>query len=82
MSETLIRYDKESDVLYISFHDPPLAADFSNRVGDFLFRTKDGDPIGVTIMNFTHYEGVIKLLIEHLPQLKTQNTTPKAEVVK
>ncbi len=65
MKDTVIRHDEETDVLYISFHNPPLAADFSNRCGDFLFRTKDESPIGVTIMNFSRYVKVIELLIEH-----------------
>jgi len=67
MRETVIRHDEENDVLYISFHNPPLAADFSNSRGDFLFRSKDGEPIGATILNFSRYAEVIKLLIEHLP---------------
>lgn len=65
MRETVIRHDEENDILYISFHDPPLPAGHTNRRGDFLFRSKQGAPIGVTIMNFGRYAEVIKILAEH-----------------
>lgn len=65
MKKTVIRHDEENDILYVSFHNPPLPAGHTNRRGDFLFRSKNGAPVGVTIMNFSRYEEVIKLLIEH-----------------
>ena len=64
MREIVLKYDKDADVLYINFHNPPLEADFGNRRGDIIFRSKDGEPIGATILNFTRYEGIIKLLLE------------------
>ena len=64
MRKIVVNYDKESDVLYINFHDPPLEADYTNRQGDIIFRSKDGVPIGATIIDFTKYEGIIKLLLE------------------
>ena len=63
MKETVIDYDKESDVCYINFYKPPLEADFTNRVEDIIFRSKDGKPIGATILNFSKYEDIIKLLL-------------------
>lgn len=65
MRETVIRHDEENDILYISFHNPPLAAGHTNRRGDFLFRSKKGELIGVTVMDFSRYEEVIKILAEH-----------------
>jgi len=65
MKETVIRHDEENDILYINFHNPPLEAGFTNRRGDFIFRSKKRAPIGVTITNFSRYAEVIKLLIEH-----------------
>ena len=68
MRKTLVDYDKEADVCYVSFHTPPLEADNSHMNGDFIFRSKSGEPIGVTIMNFSKYENVIKLFIEHFTE--------------
>lgn len=65
MRETVIRHDEENDILYVSFHNPPLAAGHTNRRGDFLFRSKGGELIGVTITNFGRYAEVIKILTEH-----------------
>ncbi|MBA7545243.1 hypothetical protein ES705_37609 [subsurface metagenome] len=62
----VVSYDEETDVLYISFHNPPLAADFTNRRDDFIFRSKEGEPVGVTIMNFSRYAEVIKLIAQEL----------------
>lgn len=64
MKKTFIDYDKEADVCYISFHTSPLEADDSHAVGDFIFRSKSHEPIGVTIINFSKYKNLIKLLYE------------------
>jgi len=66
MRETVIRHDEENDILYVSFHNPPLAAGHTNRRGDFLFRSKGGELIGVTIMDFSHYAEVIKIIEQKL----------------
>jgi hypothetical protein len=60
--ELVINYDKENDVCYINFYNPPLEADSSNMVGDTVFRSKKGKPIGATIMCFSKYKHIIKLL--------------------
>ncbi len=60
MKETIIEHDKENDILYISFHNPPIEAGGTNRRGDFLFLSKYGIPVGVTIMNFSRYAELIK----------------------
>ena len=64
MRKVVVDYDKESDVLYINFYDPPKEADYTHRQGAIIFRSKDGIPIGATIIDFTKYEGIIKLLLE------------------
>lgn len=63
MRGNVFNYDKENDVLYISFYNPPLEADFSHKRGDFLFRSKDSKPIGVTILNYTRYKVIIEILL-------------------
>ena len=65
MTETVSDHDEENDILYIYFHNPPLKAGGTNRRGDFLFLSKYGAPTGVTIMNFSRYAEVIKIIIEH-----------------
>ena len=65
MKETVIDHDEENDILYINFHNPPLKAGGTNRRGDFLFLSKYGVPVGVTIMNFSRYAEVIKIIIKH-----------------
>jgi len=66
MKETFIDYDEENDILHINFNNPPLeAGGITNRKGDFVFRYKRGALTGVTITNFSRYEEVIKILIEH-----------------
>ncbi len=44
-------YDKEVDVLYINFHDPPLEAHDSQRIGPFILRYRFGELIGMTILD-------------------------------
>ncbi len=79
MKKTMVDYDEEADVLYISFHTPPLEADFTNRHGDILFRSKDGKPIGATILNFSRYQDVIKLIIDLMPFRSSDVTGDKNE---
>lgn len=62
-----IDHDGESDVLYVNFHDPPLEADDTVRKGDFVFRYRLGELIGVTIVGFSRYAELVRLLVEHLP---------------
>ena len=62
-----IDHDGEGDVLYVNFHDPPLEAEDTVRKGDFIFRYRRGEPIGVTIMNFSRYAELVRLLVERLP---------------
>ncbi len=44
-------YDAENDVLYVNFHDPPLTAHDSRRVGRFILRYRFGEFIGMTIVD-------------------------------
>ena len=44
-------YDKEADVLYISFTDPPMEATFSHTIRDTILRWNEDKLVGVTIMN-------------------------------
>ncbi len=71
MKETVIDHDEENDVLKITVS--PIGAGvagITHRKGDFTFRYKRGALIGVTITSFSHYEEVIRLLIEHLTEEK------------
>jgi uncharacterized protein YuzE len=63
----IIDYDRESDVCYVNFHSPLLEADSANRIGDIIFRSRGDKPIGATILNFSKYEKLIKLLSSELP---------------
>jgi uncharacterized protein YuzE len=48
-------YDAEADVLYINFHQPPLAADDGELTDDnIVIRYKDNQIIGLTILNASH----------------------------
>jgi len=48
-----IRFDKEADVMYVSF-GPPLPADESELgEDDILYRYKNGEVIGLTVTNFS-----------------------------
>ena len=46
-----VAYDEEADILYFNMYNPPLEADHSKRYGAFLWRYKDGQPIGLTVFN-------------------------------
>ena len=66
MTEKMVRenvnYDAENDVLYINFHDPPLTAQDSRRVGRFILRYRFGEFIGMTIIDAS------SLLDDHPPR--------------
>ena len=49
-------YDKEADVLYISFAKPQQATDTEIVDNDFLVRKKNGDIVGITIMHASSYK--------------------------
>lgn len=53
MSETkiLIDYDKEADVLYISFRRPQKATDSEMLENGILLRYKGEELVGITILN-------------------------------
>ena len=63
MEEIVIDYDEKSDVCYINFHKPPLNADNAKTEGDFIFRFQNFKVVGVTILNFSKYEKIIRLLL-------------------
>jgi len=48
---TWIDYDKEADVLYISFKRPQKATDSEMSDNGVLFRYKDDELVGVTILD-------------------------------
>ncbi len=50
--ELLYKYDKEADVFYINFFNPPLEADDSRTIGPCIIRLKEGKVIGVTILDW------------------------------
>ena len=49
-------YDKEADVLYISFQKPQQAADTEIVNDDILVRRKKKDVVGITIMHASDYK--------------------------
>ncbi len=49
-----IRFDKEADVMYVSF-EPPIPADDSEMgEDDILYRYKNGEVIGLTVTRFSN----------------------------
>ncbi len=48
-------YDKEADVLYISFKRPQRATDTEMVSDDVLLRRRDNDLVGVTILHASKY---------------------------
>ena len=51
-SKILIDYDQPEDVLYINYlNSSPQEADFGRRFGDYIIRVKNGQIVGVTILN-------------------------------
>ncbi len=52
LDKILTRYDKDCDVLYVSFlKSEPEAADFGRCIGDYIIRVKDSRVIGVTVLD-------------------------------
>lgn len=51
----ITNYDKDADVMYVSFYDPPLEADFSQKNRNCIFRYRDLECIGVTILDWKGY---------------------------
>lgn len=49
--KTWIDYDKEADVLYVSFKRPQKATDSQMLKNGILLRYKDNTLVGVTILN-------------------------------
>ncbi len=48
-----IRYDKEADVMYVSFGVPVPADDSEMSEDDILYRYKEGKVIGLTVTHFS-----------------------------
>ncbi|MES2376970.1 MAG: DUF2283 domain-containing protein [Bacteroidota bacterium] len=48
-----IRYDKEADVMYVSFGAPVPADDTELGEDDVLYRYKDGEVVGLTVTHFS-----------------------------
>jgi uncharacterized protein YuzE len=48
-----IRYDKEADVMYVSFGAPVPADDTELGDDDVLYRYKDGEVVGLTVTHFS-----------------------------
>ena len=49
-----IRYDKEADVMYVSFGPPVPADDSELGEDDILYRYKDGEVVGLTVTHFSN----------------------------
>ncbi|HZY38200.1 MAG TPA: DUF2283 domain-containing protein [Mucilaginibacter sp.] len=49
-----IRFDKEADVMYVSFGPPVPADDSELGDDDILYRYKDGEIVGLTVTHFSH----------------------------
>jgi uncharacterized protein YuzE len=49
-----IRYDKEADVMYVSFGAPVPADDSELGEDEILYRYKDGEVIGLTVPHFSN----------------------------
>ncbi|MBU4298790.1 DUF2283 domain-containing protein [Patescibacteria group bacterium] len=52
---TWIDYDREADVLYITFEKPERATDSILTENNVLIRKKDGKVIGLTIINVSKF---------------------------
>lgn len=46
-----ISYDREADVIYIAFEKPVRADDSEMRDDNIVVRTRDGDIVGITLLN-------------------------------
>lgn len=51
-----VDYDREADVLYISFGKPQ-AADDSEEINDVIYRFRENELVGITIPSFAHRTG-------------------------
>ena len=51
VGKTWIDYDKEADVLYISFKRPQKATDSEMRENGILFRYKAKELVGITVLD-------------------------------
>lgn len=51
LTKTWLDYDKEADVLYISFYRPQKATDTEMTEDGVLFRYRDDEIVGITIMD-------------------------------
>lgn len=49
-----IRYDKDADVMYVSFGAPIPADDTELGEDDILYRYKDGEVVGLTVTHFSN----------------------------
>jgi uncharacterized protein YuzE len=59
-SKIEIFYDKEADVLYISFNKPKKADDSEITNDDIIIRYKKGKIIGITILNASRFKKLSK----------------------
>jgi uncharacterized protein YuzE len=59
-SKIEIFYDKEADVLYISFNKPKKADDSEITNDDIIIRYKKGKIIGITILNANRFKKLVK----------------------
>lgn len=50
-----LNYDKEADVLYISFQKPQRATDTEFMNDDILIRRRNNTLVGITIMHASKY---------------------------
>jgi len=48
-----IRYDKEADVMYVSFGPPVPADDSELGDDDILYRSRNGEVVGLTVTHFS-----------------------------
>ena len=48
-----IRYDREADVMYVSFGPPVPADDSEMGEDDILYRYKNGEVVGLTVTHFS-----------------------------
>ena len=62
LDRVIVDYDRESDVCYVNFHNPPVEADSTTTKKDLVIRSKNGVPVGMTIINFSKYVDVVNTL--------------------
>jgi uncharacterized protein YuzE len=54
-----VDYDKEADVLYISFERPQKATDTEVTEEGILLRYRDDKLVGITVLNASRFKGKI-----------------------